>query len=103
LIHATKVLAAPTTITGSIGVMSGHFVLQEFNQRYGSTTETLTRGRFADLGTSDRPYTPEERVHVERYMEEVYGRFTGRVADGRGVEPEGVAEIERGRLGAGAG
>ncbi|HLR47369.1 MAG TPA: signal peptide peptidase SppA [Deinococcales bacterium] len=102
LTHATKVLAAPTTITGSIGVMSGHFVLQEFNERYGITTETLKRGRFADLGTSDRPYTPEERVHVERYMEEVYGRFTGRVADGRDLEPERVAEIARGRIWSGA-
>src|SRR5690625_1539072 len=60
LTHATKVLAAPSTITGSIGVMSGHFVLQEFNERYGIVSETLRRGRFADLGSGSRPYDPEE-------------------------------------------
>lgn len=102
LTHATKVLAAPSTITGSIGVMSGHFILQEFNERHGIANETLRRGRFADLGTASRPYDAEERAHVEHYMEEVYARFTRRVAEGRGLKQERVDELGRGRIWSGA-
>lgn len=102
LTHATKVLAAPTTITGSIGVMSGHFVLEEFNRRHGIANVTLKRGRFADLGSGGRAYEPEEREHVMRYMEEVYARFTGRVAEGRNLSRERVDEIGRGRIWSGS-
>lgn len=102
LTHATKVMAAPNTITGSIGVVSGKFVLQEFNAKYGFNPQTLKSGRYADLMTSARPYDDEERALVQRYMDEVYDRFVTRVAQGRGLAPERVNEIGRGRVWSGA-
>ncbi len=102
LTHATKVVAAPTTITGSIGVLSAKFVMEGFNERYGFNPETLKRGRFADLNSSARGYDDEERALVERYMGEIYERFVARVADGRGLDPERVNEIGRGRIWSGA-
>lgn len=98
LTHATKVVAAPTTITGSIGVVSGKLVMEEFNDRYGLNPETIKTGRFADLHASTHPFDDEERALVTRYMEGVYDRFVTRVAEGRGLSKEHVNEIGRGRL-----
>ena len=98
LTHATKVLAAPTTITGSIGVVSLKPVMEEFNRKYGFNPETLKTGRYANLYSSAQPWDDEERALVSRYMEDVYDRFVTRVAEGRGLSKERVNEIGRGRL-----
>jgi len=98
LTHATKVLAAPTTITGSIGVVSLKPVMEEFNRKYGFNPETLKTGRYANLYSSAQPWDDEERALVSRYMEGVYDRFVTRVAEGRGLSKERVNEIGRGRL-----
>ncbi len=102
LTHATRVVAAPTTITGSIGVLSAKPVLEEFNDKYGFNPETVKRGRFADMQTTARPFDAEELALAERYISEVYERFVARVADGRGLDPERVNEIGRGRIWTGA-
>lgn len=98
LTHATRVVAAPMTITGSIGVVNIKFVMEEFNDRYGFNPETLKRGRYADLNNSSRPWDESETALVNRYMSEVYERFVARVADGRSLTPERVNEIGRGRI-----
>jgi len=98
LTHATRVVAAPATLTGSIGVVAGKFVLEEFNARYGLNPELLTRGRYAALMRSSRGWDREERALLERYIAEVYERFVARVAEGRRLSRERVDEIGRGRV-----
>ena len=98
LTHATKVVAAPATLTGSIGVVSGKPVLAEFNERYGFQPEILKNGRFADLYTSSRSWDVEEEALVNRYMSEVYSRFVARVAEGRKLSTARVNDIGRGRI-----
>lgn len=98
LTHATRVLAAPTTITGSIGVLTGKFVLEAFQARYGFEAETLRRGRFAALHEASRGWDEAERDLLRRSNQEVYDRFVARVADGRGLSRSRVHEIGRGRV-----
>lgn len=102
LTHATEVIAAPTTITGSIGVVMTKLVLEEFNARYGFNPESLTRGRYAEIMTSARGFDEQERALLQRYSEEVYHRFVARVASGRALSEERVDEIGRGRIWSGA-
>lgn len=98
LAHADHIIAAPTTLTGSIGVLAGKGVLEGFNTKYGFNPEALRRGRFALAFSSSHPFDEEERALVRNYIEEVYGRFTSRVAEGRGMTRERVNEIGRGRI-----
>lgn len=98
LTHATRVLAAPNTVTGSIGVVMGKFVLEDFRARHGINPETLARGRFATLGTSSRGWDEAERELLRRHNQEIYGRFVERVADGRGLSSSRVDELGRGRI-----
>lgn len=101
LTHARRVIAAPTTLTGSIGVVMGKFVLEGFNAKVGVHPEVLQRGRFANLLGSDHAFDEAERDHLQRSMDEVYQRFTARVAEGRKLTIERVRELGKGRIWAG--
>jgi protease IV len=102
LAHASRIIATPMTITGSIGVVSGKAVLAGFNRKYGLNPETVSRGRYALTYSSDRPFDDEERALLERYNREVYDRFTQRVAEGRNLSVARVDELGRGRVWSGA-
>ncbi|HZJ10513.1 MAG TPA: signal peptide peptidase SppA [Trueperaceae bacterium] len=102
LTHATEVIAAPTTITGSIGVVMAKAVLEEFNDKHGFNPESVKRGRYAEIMSSARGFDEQERELLARYMGEIYQRFVARVADGRGLSEERVNEIGRGRIWSGA-
>lgn len=97
LAHARHVVASPYTLTGSIGVVSGKPVLREFNARHGLKPERVGRER-ALMYSASRPFSDDERTHVERGIAEVYDRFVTRVAEGRKMTPERVNEIGRGRI-----
>lgn len=98
LTHADHVIAAPTTLTGSIGVLTGKFVFERFNTLYGFNPEALSRGRFALATSSARPFSEDERDLQERSIADVYDRFTSRVAAGRGLSKARVDELGRGRV-----
>jgi protease IV len=102
LTHATRVVAAPTTITGSIGVLTGKIVLEDFFARWGFRAEQIQRGRYALMLDPSRPFGDEERALLRRSNEEVYARFVARVAEGRGLSQDRVREIGRGRLWSGS-
>ena len=98
LAAANHVIAAPTTITGSIGVLTGKVVLDGFLAKHGMNAETVQRGRYALLHHPLRPFSDDERKLVERSNREVYDRFVDRVAEGRRLTRERVHELGRGRV-----
>jgi len=98
LTHASRVIAAPTTVTGSIGVLTGKLVLEGLLQRHGLNHEQLRRGRFALLQDPGRPFTDEERALLARANEEIYRRFVDRVAEGRKMTTARVDALARGRV-----
>ena len=98
LTHADHVIAAPTTVTGSIGVLASKVVLEDFNEKYGFNPQALSRGRYILAFNSSHSFDEEERALVERSIGEVYERFTGRVAEGRNLSKERVNEIGRGHI-----
>ncbi|MVN88132.1 signal peptide peptidase SppA [Deinococcus sp. HMF7620] len=95
--HAKTIVASPYTLTGSIGVVSGKPILEEFNRRHGLNPERVGRDR-ALMFSPARRYSDEEREHVEKGILEVYDRFISRVAQGRGLTKERVNELGRGRI-----
>ncbi len=102
LTHASRVIAAPTTITGSIGVLTGKLVIDELLARWGLNAEQVSRGRHALMLDPSRPLGDEGRELLGRANVEIYDRFVTRVADGRHLAVERVREIARGRVWSGA-
>jgi protease-4 len=101
LTHANRIIAAPTTITGSIGVLTGKLVIEDLLSRWGFHAEHVRRGRFALMLDPSRGLADDERALLARGNEETYERFLARVAEGRGMSRDQVHEVARGRVWAG--
>jgi protease-4 len=100
--NATRILAAPSTITGSIGVFNLHPDNTKLWDRLGFTPETIKLSKHADFGSPDRALTPSERDNMSRTVQRIYDTFKTRVADGRGMSLEQVEAVAKGRIWSGA-
>jgi protease IV len=96
--NATKIVAQPATLTGSIGIVFSLPNVQGMLDKLGVSTETLERGRYARLFDPSKGWSPEERQQVHRLLEKLYHTFTSRVSEGRGLSIEEVDRIGRGRV-----
>jgi len=95
---ASRIVARPTTLTGSIGIWGGKLVLGELYDALNIGHQEVLRGRRADLYSEFQPFNDEERKQVRQEMGETYSRFKQIVADGRGMTEEEVERIARGRV-----
>ena len=97
-----RIVARPTTLTGSIGIWGGKFVLTGLYEKLGMSREAVQRGAMAGLYSEMAPFSDEERAQMRRDIGAGYARFKARVAEGRGMTGEQVEEIARGRVWTGA-
>jgi len=95
---ATKIVAQPQTITGSIGVLAGKFDVAGLLAKLGITAEKLTFGEKADIFSPFRPFTAEERKVLKDQILWTYDQFLAKVAEGRNMTKEEVNRIGRGRV-----
>jgi protease-4 len=95
---ATRIVAQPGTLTGSIGVVVTRPDVSGFLAKLGINTESLKRGDLADLGSLTTPLTAGARARLVESMQHIYDVFVQRVSEGRGLSPQRVDEIGRGRV-----
>ena len=101
--EASWIVAQPSTLTGSIGVFGGKFVLADALGRFGVDMRNLSvGGDYADAFSPSHPFTPEQRAAFARSIDRTYDQFIARVAAGRRLPPARVREIARGRVWTGA-
>jgi len=99
---AGRIVAEPSVITGSIGVVSAHFVLRGLLDKLGVTTDVAKHGARADLFSPVRPLGEGERAVLEAEVEGFYRTFLGAVARGRGRPVEAIEKVAEGRIYSGA-
>lgn len=95
---AERIYAEPTTITGSIGVFGLLFNFKQLANDHGITFDGVKTSTFADLYTISREKTPEEMALIQEFTDFIYDQFLQKVAKGRSLPIEGVAEIAQGRV-----
>lgn len=97
---ADEIVASPSTITGSIGVVGGKLIIGPALDYYLSTnTETITLGSpMVEMFTTERPFNQAERAAFAGFIDRAYQGFIGLVAEGRKLTPAQVREIARGRV-----
>ena len=97
-VGAHTIVAQPTTVTGSIGVVSARLVAGGLMERLGIETHVVKRGARADMMSSSRRLLAPERDAVERQMEAIYRGFLRVVAEGRRRTPEEIEPLAAGRV-----
>ncbi len=95
---ADTIVSMPGTYTGSIGVISGKVSLEGLYEKIGFSIETAKRGKHADIFTTTREFSDEERELVKRQIDEFYNEFVRKVAEGRGMSEAEVDAIAQGRV-----
>ena len=93
-----RLFALPTTITGSIGVLSILFNLSDFLREQGLTIDFIKHGESADMGSALRPLTDKEKKMIEENIDFLYRKFLDRVAEFRNMSAERIHELGEGRL-----
>ena len=95
---AHRVVAQRGSITGSIGVFGGKFVLGGLLKKLGAHVETASRGAHAGLFDTHRSFNDEERQTVEKLLGEAYAQFLARVSTGREFGRERAESLAEGRV-----
>ena len=99
---ASKIVAEPGTITGSIGVFAGKPVLTELWSKLQVKFDGVQAGAAADTDSVNHDYSPEAWARQEARLDAIYADFTGKVAAGRGLKPEQVEAVAKGQIWSGA-
>lgn len=96
---ADRIIAGPNTITASIGVVGGKLVTTGLWDKLGVSWHEYKRGASADLMTSSRSWTTEERQRIHDWMFAVYQDFTGHIVEHRGTKlTKEIEEMAAGRV-----
>jgi protease-4 len=93
-----RIVADPTTITGSIGVIVALANLEDLSRKIGIRTIVFKSGAFKDLGNPNRAVTHAEAAIFQNLVDEAYQRFVGVVARGRRLDRATVARLADGRI-----
>jgi protease-4 len=95
---AHAIVAEPSTLTGSIGVVLTKFVIDGTLKKLGMNMEGVSQGKYADMYSPVRPFSPEERTRMAANMQATYDTFVEKAAQGRNTTPERIDAIGQGRV-----
>lgn len=91
------IITEPFTITGSIGVLGGKFVLKGLWDKLGINWENIKVGNNADILSVNKPFSESEKQIFNASLDEVYKDFTEKVVKNRRLK-EDIDQIARGRV-----
>ncbi len=97
-VAADRIVAAPGTLTGSIGVVGGKIAVGGALEAYGIHTDVVSRGRNAGWLSAQRPFDKHEREAFFATMQDIYRLFTSKVAAGRQLDLEQLETLAEGRV-----
>lgn len=96
---ADEVIAHPTSITGSIGVVFFGVNISGLMEKFGVQDQTLVTGPYKDAGSPLRPMKNEERAQLMSVLDDLHARFVAVVEQGRpGLEADRVVALADGRI-----
>ncbi|RRD05792.1 signal peptide peptidase SppA [Arachnia propionica] len=97
-----EIVALPTTLTGSIGVVAGKFVTRRLHELLGITREPVRIGAVAGMMSPATEFTTEDWERLNRELDRIYDTFVGLAAEDRGMSVEEMETLAKGRVWTGA-
>lgn len=96
---ASAIVAEPSTLTGSIGIVGGKFVVRRLLDWLGIHRETVAVSTGSGFSSPLRGFSETERRKLQAHLRHFYEElFIPRVAQGRGLTPEQVERVAKGRI-----
>lgn len=96
---ANKIVAEPTTLTGSIGIFGMMPDASELlTNKLGLHFDGVKTHKMADMGSMGRPFNAEESALMQQMVNQGYALFTKRCAEGRNIPLEELCKIAEGRV-----
>ncbi len=96
---ADTILASPSTITGSLGVIFSIPNMKELmNDKLGVTTDVVKTNKHADIYSVFDPLDPQERLFIQKSVDDAYENFISLVAEGRNKSYDEIDAIAGGRV-----
>lgn len=95
---ADEIVANPTTLTGSIGVLAGKLVIAGLTDRLGLVREDISAGQWAAMMSSASGFTAQQWDALNTRLDEIYDDFTVKAAADRGMDIDDLRAVARGRV-----
>ena len=96
-VPAQHLVARPSTLTGSIGVIMQRADVSGLLSRWGVAMDAITSGKMKDQTDPTSALTPEGRAMLQGLVDDLFGQFVQMVANGRHMPVEKVRELADGR------
>lgn len=93
-----KIVAEGLTLTGSIGVVTGKFSLEQLYEKIGYRKETISRGRYAQILNESRSFNEDEAALFDKAAEFAYEQFRDKAAESRDMSIDEMQEVAQGRV-----
>ena len=95
---ADEIVASPMTLTGSIGVFFAKPAIKKLAEDFGATQISISRGRLSGITDTFEPWTPEQRLAAQKWIDDFYDSFISEVAFSRKMPKQAVDAVARGRV-----
>lgn len=96
--NANKIVAQPTTLTGSIGIFGVFPNFEGTTKKLGISTDEVKTNEFSDFGNLTRPFNEREKEMLQTMIERGYDLFLSRCAEGRNMPKDSLALYAEGRV-----
>lgn len=96
--NASKIVAQPPTLTGSIGIFGMIPNFKGTTEKVGVNMNVVKTNEFADFGNLYRPFNAQEEALMQNYINRGYDLFITRCADGRNMPKDTLAQYAEGRV-----
>jgi protease-4 len=93
-----RIVAHPTSVVGSIGVIFQTFEITGTMQKLGITSNAIASGPFKEMGSPFKQLQPDERALMQKMVDEYYARFVSVVTTNRHVDPANIKQVTDGRV-----
>mgnify|MGYP000919442989 CR=1 FL=1 len=95
---AKKIIASPSSMVGSIGVIMDLADLSRYYQEMGINKYAIKAGQYKDMGADYRPLTTDERNMLQQMVDEDYDHFMTLVSENRHLDKSYVSQIAEGKI-----
>lgn len=95
---ASRIVANPSSITGSIGVIMQHFVIEDIAKKFNLRWEIIKAGEVKDMGSAFRMLNPKEKTILTNLSSQLHEQFIQDIAKSRNLPVEEVRAMATGEI-----